>query len=206
MFAPRKHSGAALSRFLGLVYGPVVPDDGVPGNVAWNGRRAALANLVSFVRARDQKHAWPTFIAEHKDQSLRLKGSDPRRRSQDSLEEFLCEIQLLDMGDPRLEGHEGARDGACDAADRSEGPEAGPVGPPFRFVPPASPDDVPLPPASPTSDSRGADLTGGSELGEPARHGGTMGRMSPAPRQWTAAANTTRRRKSSGPALRMAAR
>ena len=33
MFAPSKHASAAFSRFLGMVYGPVVPDDGIPGNV-----------------------------------------------------------------------------------------------------------------------------------------------------------------------------
>ena len=159
-FAPGEHSGRALSNFLGIVYGSVVPEDGIPSSIVWNGRRAALASLVTFLRSLDRSSAWNDFLTGRGGQSLRRKGSDPRRQTQDTLEELLCSIGLMRLDDTRLRGREGELHGGREDPPATEHPEAGSAGPPFRLVPaagaPAHGAAAP-PPMSPTSDYRGQD-------------------------------------------------
>ena len=85
--APRSWSGPALATFLGLVYGSSVADSGMPRGIAWNGRRAALADLISHFKSRGNAR-WPTFLAEHKGRDFRYRGDGPKRHSRDTLEEF----------------------------------------------------------------------------------------------------------------------
>ena len=145
----------ALASFLGLVYGDAAPLSGIPRGMSRNGRRAALADLVNHLKTQGAGLPWPEFLDGHRGRDFRRRGNDPKRNSQDSLEELLCHIGLLDLGDPRLLGYVLAQHRAPGSpAANGSGTGAARAGALFRTVPPGGRDPAEQPgaPLSPTSD------------------------------------------------------
>ena len=59
---PRMRRVGELSAFLLSTYGTHIPQDGVPESLTWDGRRAALGHLVSWLlRFPQYRDAWQTF-------------------------------------------------------------------------------------------------------------------------------------------------